>query len=315
MPPFDIEGGLGFAFVRGISVAACLSVLGALVFRLVVAPPVLAGMKPSAAAEQDRRWLRLLWGSVAAALLGAGGWLGLESGAMAGATGIADRLAAVPLVVLNSRFGMVLVIRLGLLAAVPLAIGRSLRPPRLAIAAALAAAAAASQASLGHAASIGHGFEWLALSTTLHILAAAIWLGQLPPLWIFLADAPPAAAGLALRRFSRLGLTCVILLAATASAQGWGLVGGVAGFVGTAYGWTALAKLLLFGILLAIAAINRFTFMPRLASGVAATARRALCRSVLVEAILGLLVILAAGILTSLPPGMDAAQGLRWPYR
>lgn len=309
MPAFELAGGVGVALVRGLSVAACLSVLGAVVFRLAMLPPALASLEATAAAEEDRRWRRLMWGSVALALLTGAVWLVAESGLIAGAAGLGDILAALPLVIGHTRFGQALVARLVLLALVPVFAATPVRGPRLAIAAVLAGGAAGLQAAFGHAAAMGGA--WLTLSTTCHVLAAGVWLGQLLPLWLFLADAPPAAASLVLRRFSPLGVACVAVLAVTAAAQGWELVGGVAGLFGTAYGWTALAKLSLFIALSILATVNRFVLMPKLERD-GRTARQSLVLTIFVETVLGLLVILAAGMLTSLPPGMH--QQKIWPF-
>jgi hypothetical protein len=68
LPAFDIEGGVARALVRGLSVAALLSVFGALLFRTALAPPVLARMKPSDAAMFRRRWRLLLWSSWSVAI-------------------------------------------------------------------------------------------------------------------------------------------------------------------------------------------------------------------------------------------------------
>lgn len=312
MPPFEIAGGLGTAIVRGLSVAACLSVLGVSVFRLVVAPPAFASMQAEAAARLERWCLWLLRASAAAALLGSGLWLVLEAGDMIGGSTIGDGLAAVPLVIRHSRFGQVMVLRLALLVAVPIVSGTHAGKPGLAVAAVLAAVACASQAAFGHGASMGGAMEWLGLSTALHVLAAGIWLGQLLPLWMVVSKAPSDAANIALRRFSPVGLACILLLAFTASAQGFVLIGGIGRVFGTAYGWVDLAKLLLFATLVAFAAANRFAMMPKLAAGGSTSLRRMLSLSVFGEVILGLLVILAAGLLTSLPPGMH--QQALWPF-
>ena len=293
MPGFDIEGGVWLALVRAVSVAGCLSVLGCVVFRLVVLPPALA---------PDRRWLALIRASVAAALLGGGLWLALVSFEMAGTTD----LAAVRQVLLLTRFGHVLAARLALLAVVPIVLGPAPPTPRLAIAALLAAAAVGLQSLLGHAASMGWQEKWLILSVLLHVLAAGLWLGQLLPLWSFVSAAPPAVARQVLDRFSPLALACVVMLAGTAALQATVLVGGLPQLLGTAYGWTALAKLGLLGTLTAVAAINRFRLMPRLSAETAETARQTLCLAILVETVLGVGVILAAAVLSSLPPGMHA---------
>lgn len=299
---FAIEGGIWLALVRGLAVAACLSVLGALVFRLVVAPPALRRMDATTAAGHDRLWLRLLRASVAASLLGGGAWLILQSAEMTGTSRLGEILPVVPKVILHSRFGTILMVRLALLAAVPVVVGSSQCSWRLASATALAAAATVLQAAHGHAASMAGAPDWLAASAGLHLLAAGTWLGQLLPLWFLVRTAAAEPAADALRRFSPVGVICVVALAVTASAQGWYLVGGLAGFVGTPYGWVALLKLLLFLCLVGLAVANRFVFMPRLTA--TAEAMRPLVRSILIEALVGLLVILAAGILTNLPPGM-----------
>ena len=80
----------------------------------------------------------------------------------------------------------------------------------------------------------------------LHLLAGAAWLGGLLPLLIVVQSVPAPAAALACRRFSPLGTTCVLVLAATAGFQFWVLIGGLPGLLGTAYGLVALAKIVLF---------------------------------------------------------------------
>jgi mono/diheme cytochrome c family protein len=147
------------------------------------------------------------------------------------------------------------------------------------------------------------GPSWLLLSESLHLVAAGAWLGGLLPLLALVAAVPAEAALRASRRFSPLGTACAIALAATALFQSWVLIGGVPGWIGTGYGLVALAKLALFLVLLGFAARNRLHLSPALASA-AAKAKRALVRSIAWETGAGLLVVLAAGLLTSLPPAM-----------
>jgi putative copper export protein len=97
----------------------------------------------------------------------------------------------------------------------------------------------------------------------------------------------------------------VLVLAATAFAQGWALIGSFGALGGTAYGWMALLKLLFFVLLLSLAALNRQLLTPTLAGAVTAeAARRHLLASVAMEVVLGLAAILAAGLLASLEPTM-----------
>ncbi len=107
------------------------------------------------------------------------------------------------------------------------------------------------------------------------------------------------------RRFSPLGFACVLVLAVTAFVQGWALIGSFGALGGTAYGWMALLKLLLFALLLGLAAVNRQSLTPSLARAMTAeAARRRLLASVAIEVVLGLAAILAAGLLASLEPTM-----------
>ena len=151
-----------------------------------------------------------------------------------------------------------------------------------------------------------HGPSLLLYAEGLHLLAGGAWLGGLLPLLILVRDAPPKPAAEALRRFSKLATLCVVAIAGTACFQGWVLGGGVAGLIGTAYGWVLLLKAALFALLLGLAAINRFRLTPALGRQEAQPARGALMRTIAAETVLGLMVVLAAGVLSSLEPGMHA---------
>jgi putative copper export protein len=140
----------------------------------------------------------------------------------------------------------------------------------------------------------------------LHVLAGGAWLGGLLPLLILVRDAPSKPAAETLKRFSKLATLCVIAIAGTACFQGWVLGGGVAGLFGTAYGSVLLLKAALFAALLGLAAINRFRLTPALERRDAPPARWALLRTIAGETALGLMVVLAAGVLSGLEPGMHA---------
>ena len=109
-------------------------------------------------------------------------------------------------------------------------------------------------------------------------------------------------------RFSRLGITCVVTIAATVAIQGWYLIGSITALTGTAYGLVAVGKSVLFLIPLAIAAANRWQ-TSRLATLLGERARTALYKSIAIETVFGFAVILLpAGILMELPPAMDMAH-------
>ena len=81
--------------------------------------------------------------------------------------------------------------------------------------------------------------------------------------------------------------------------------------IGTAYGWVLLLKAALFAALLGLAAINRFRLTPALERQDAQKARWALLRTIAGETVLGLMVVLAAGVLSGLEPGMHAPTSTR----
>src|SRR5580692_1732534 len=103
LPGFEIEGGLMLAFVRGLSVASLLSVFGALLFRAVIAPPVVAWML-SGAAEFERRWRMVVWGSWAASIITALAWLTAETANIAGADTMRATAVALPTVLTDTFF-------------------------------------------------------------------------------------------------------------------------------------------------------------------------------------------------------------------
>jgi copper resistance protein D len=224
---------------------------------------------------------------------------------MSDAANAADVLAAIPTVLLGTSFGHDLFAQaLSVCAALVLL---AAWPHRWQFAAVgLAGLALALQAGHSHAFAMEHGPSLLLYAEGLHLLAGGAWLGGLLPLLILVRDAPPKPAAETLKRFSKLATFCVIAIAGTACLQGWVLGGGVAGLIGTAYGWVLFLKAALFAALLGLAAINRFRLTPALERQDAQKARWALLRTIAGETVLGLMVVLAAGVLSGLEPGMHA---------
>jgi putative copper export protein len=178
---------------------------------------------------------------------------------------------------------------------------------RNALAATVLAIAVLAEAGHNHGFAMGNAplVVWQAV----HLLAAGAWLGGLAPLLLAVRAAPLALAEQLLHRFSSIALACVIALAGTALAQGMVLSGGWSCLFGTDYGTVLLIKAALFAVLLGIAANNRLRLMPGLKTGEGARSRRLLVRSIAVETALGLLVVLAAAVLSGLEPGMHLTQG------
>ncbi|WP_428535841.1 copper resistance D family protein [Rhodopila sp.] len=312
------------ALLRGLHLAGCLSLLGGGGF--------IAWMLPAAWVVADRlanrlRLVCLVSGGVA--LLAGAAWFALQAAAIAGAGTLADAGGALPVVALHTRYGHVLMARLGLLLGAVLLVAprsatrqaplpatkaarRGGARARLYGAIVLTAAALSLEGLIGHAgATAGTLGDGLVLSESLHLLAAGIWLGALPPLWFSIRALPPGAAAAVCERFSPIGLGCVLLLAGTGLAQGMQLIGSLPALFGTRYGHFALLKIALFLLALMLATINRLWLTDRLTAEAPGAARR-LRVSVLIETGIGLAIIAAAAFMAASPPAAESTPV--WPF-
>ena len=313
------------ALVRGLHLAAALSLLGTAGFLAWVLPA--AGVIPDALC---RRLVRLWLISGSTALMAGLAWFTLQSAAMAGAANVSDLLATLPLVAGHTRYGTTLMLRLALLLVATLtgvtqsvSVWRGPSHPvrngggvrrrvALYLSLLLVAVALGLQGVIGHAgATAGAIGDGLVLSEFLHLLAAGLWLGALIPLWISLRMLPSTAAAAVCERFSPIGLACVLVLAGTGFAQALELIGSLPALLGTAYGHIALLKIALFLMALALAALNRLWLTDRLATDGPGARRQSLV-SVSIETVIGLAIVMAAAFLASQVPG--AHQAPVWPF-
>lgn len=90
----------------------------------------------------------------------------------------------------------------------------------------------------------------------LHLLAVATWLGGLTALLVALHKVPGIERE-AIRRFSTVAFTSVLVLAATGAYQSWRQVGSWSALTGTDYGQLLLIKIGLVGVVVAIAYVSR----------------------------------------------------------
>lgn len=142
------------------------------------------------------------------------------------------------------------------------------------------------------------------LSDTVHIGAATVWLGGLLALGLFLVK--PKRVGQAaafLPVWSRWATWLVAALAIAGLAQALIHVGTVAGLVSTTYGWLIIAKLGLFAVLLATAAMAR-SAVRRGGGGLVARVRRLIA----VELVVGVLVLGVSTVLVQAVPAQSAAD-------
>jgi len=224
-------------------------------------------------------------------------WIVLQAEEVTEAQGLAAILSGTALVLQVTWVGHMILLRA---AAWALAAVLMRRAPVLALLP--AGAALALHGASGHAAAAGDPL--LLASVLAHVLVAAAWIGGLPALWIALKGHNPAEL---IRRYTWLGLGCVLVIVVTAFLQANALAGGLPGLVGTDYGHLLLLKMTLLAALLVLAIRNRFVLAPRVPRGTAA-----LRRSVLSEIVVGALTLLTASLLSGTAPG--AHEQPDWPF-
>ncbi len=279
-----------------------------------------------------RRLLYLAGAAVGLGLLSGGLWLVLTAASMSGRDAGAAMTAEILVPVLwRTHFGNVAMVRAVLAIAEAVCLALALRAPilprqlvLLAAASLIAAAGFVAIAWAGHAVATP-GLLHLAADAA-HLLAAGIWIGGLVVLAVLFEtvrrDNDTAWVGVvadATRRFSRLGLACVVILLATGIVNSWFLVGTLPALVGTDYGHLLLVKIALFGAMVALAAINRFRLTPRIGDAArqrkaasAVPTARSLRRNTIAEFVLGIVVLGIVGALGSLPPGLHDQSW--WPF-
>jgi len=156
---------------------------------------------------------------------------------------------------------------------------------------------AVSFALMGH--TVTNEQRWiLAALLTLHVLIVAFWFGALLPLYITSSDETMPAAGRIVERFSALAVWLVPGIFAAGLVMTLSLVPDFAS-LRTAYGYSILAKIAGFSILMLLAAANKWRIGPRIAAG-DASALPSLRRSVLIEAVLIAAILIVTAVMTSL---------------
>jgi putative copper resistance protein D len=243
---------------------------------------------------------RLVAGGLVLALLASAAWFLLQTQDFASATNWQDELAALPIVAVDTRFGM---LTLGRCAALIAAAGLWGLAARRA-ASLMALGAVVAESWLGHGGSMtGAVGDGLLATSLVHLAAGAVWLGALPALYLALRRLPGADAAALARGFSPIGIACVSLILLTAGIQYVVLIWRPASLFTTAYGLTALAKILGLAALIGIAACNR-AITRRLPAR-----ETRLGANIAFEIALSLAVLIAAGLITQFePPTMRGMQ-------
>lgn len=242
---------------------ACAVAAGAVIFLLL--------FTPSAVAHRTAV-RRLALSAASAAALFSVLMLDMRAAFLGGGSLEAALDTALLELVLESRIGTANSVRLTGLALILMLIVD--RPASRSLALGGVVLVASSFAFVGH--SLNPPRAVLGTLLTLHVLAAAFWIGALGPLHHIVRTGSPEQAGTVARRFGRIAVWVVGALAAAGLILATLLVGGIRPLVTTDYGQLLLAKLTLVAGLAAVAAYNRLALSPALAGGSASAARKLL---------------------------------------
>ena len=162
-----------------------------------------------------------------------------------------------------------------------------------------------AQAWLGHAAGVDDAWTVVALLAYAgHVLAAGVWIGGLPPLFLALRnsfaqnpDQAPVNIIAILARFSTVGIAAVCILAVTGMINTWLHIESWSHLVSSVYGELIITKICLFLALLGLAIFNFIVLTPRMRMAQSEITRFVFLKSVALELAVGLLALLAAAAL------------------
>lgn len=181
----------------------------------------------------------------------------------------------------------------------------------------------ASRGLTGHAVAVRENAVLMLIADAIHLIAVAVWAGGLPVLfWALWKGTSELRLSLAwaaevVRRFSHVALISVCLLVLSGLYQSLTHIQELSTLFNTPYGNVLSLKLALFALMLALGALNRFSTKPQLAraaiQGSKTRADRKIFYRIGGEGLLGILVLMATGFLTTLPPGAHSAHSRTQP--
>ncbi|MEI9995475.1 MAG: CopD family protein [Rhizomicrobium sp.] len=280
-----------FAAVRALHFASLMTAFGASALLL----------QARGIGVDGARFRRLLLVAAVIALLTALAWLCLVAGEMTGDPAAAIDGTTILLVVRQTFYGHVFLLRLVLLAGL---CGFSLLKDAWLPRTLTAGAALALLGLTSHAAASGSPqYETLrAANDALHLIAAGFWLGGLVVLLPHVTpprDLPRAVA--LLRLFSRWGVVSVAILLAAGTVNGIAILGAPGMRWSATYATWLAIKIVLAMLMVALALTNRFAVLPGLVRG-DADARETIPLTVVAELSCAVLIVAIVGFLGVIAP-------------
>lgn len=289
--------------LRGVQYAAGALLLGLPAFMLYSARAI---------GPLNLRWPRsaMIW-AAAALTLAAPAALLAQTAMMAGSLSEAVKPASLSFMITGMGLGKAMVVRT-LAAVLALAAALLLRPGRLMWGGLtlLGLIISASFAWTGHgAATEGSGHAVHLISDIVHAVAASVWIGALAAFAVLILRQPSgdaawdAGVARSLTGFAGVGAAAVGALVVTGLINSAYLVGlsRALSLGDSPYGVLLMVKLVLFGLMVALAALHRFRLAPLMTRD-AGQALPHLKRSLAVEFVLALTILAVIAVMGALPP-------------
>jgi len=181
--------------------------------------------------------------------------------------------SVLPTVLFRTHYGVVWIIRIGalfLLALSKTAVRHRDKHVFLFLMLILGLIVSMTASATGHASDAGD-LSLPEIMDWLHLLAASAWGGGLMVLSVYVLpdligrkEPAPALIAKVVSRFSAMAGFAVGIVAITALYNAWKYVGSIHALLGGPYGWTVIAKIVLFLVLANLGAFNRYVSVPLL---------------------------------------------------
>jgi len=149
---------------------------------------------------------------------------------------------------------------------------------------------------IGHSTELGLIAQGLIL---IHVLVVASWIGAFYPLWKICNIDDNRVIKDVMDKFGRLGSVIVILVLFTGIGMIWMLFNNPNELLTSDYGIAVTIKLSLVGIILLIAACHKFILVPQLANTTKLNPKRTLQKSIGLEALVAVLILVTTTIFSS----------------
>ena len=141
--------------------------------------------------------------------------------------------------------------------------------------------------------------ELMEVALILHLLAVALWIGVLTPLYRLASSSTRYASAADVgHQFGLVASVTVPVLIVVGGYMGYQLVGSFTALIETGYGQALIIKILLFSGLLGLAAANKLWFVPALRLGNPVAASH-LSKSIYVEWLVILAILGVSAVLTT----------------